>query len=115
MRLVEGFEIPFYVLRSVVIGAITGALLAGCLSSGGGTPSGDNDDEVAPLAEAAGDMLREHYQPLGGNAVIVLDTKTNLVWKRCYYGQTWNAELSVCEGNARAISWPVSNSLIDSD
>src|SRR5690554_4155335 len=89
-------------------------LLTGCLSSD--SSSSSNEDEgVPPLPEAAGEVINARYQPLGEEAAIVLDTQTNLAWKRCYYGQTWNSELTACEGAAIPLTWEVARSLIDED
>lgn len=40
---------------------------------------------------------------LSGN--LVTDNKTQLVWMRCAYGQTWNADSSACTGNAVRVDW----------
>jgi len=98
----------------LAVSLVSVTLLTGCLSSGGSS-GGEEEEGVPPLPEAAGEVLRERYQPLGESAAIVLDTKTNLAWKRCYYGQTWSSELSACEGSARTLKWSVALSLIDSD
>ena len=35
----------------------------------------------------------------------VLDTKTNLVWQRCFFGQTWNSAAQTCEGSQTLSNW----------
>lgn len=35
----------------------------------------------------------------------VTDTKTNLMWKKCSEGQTWNMGLDSCEGASSVYSW----------
>lgn len=35
----------------------------------------------------------------------VIDNNTNLMWKRCVQGQTWNSILNKCEGSKLADSW----------
>lgn len=44
------------------------------------------------------------FQLIDGEA---LDTQTNLIWKRCAHGQTWNAELSQCDGEILKMNWQV--------
>ena len=36
----------------------------------------------------------------------VLDTQTQLVWKRCSEGQRWDADDSTCSGRATGYTWP---------
>ncbi len=35
----------------------------------------------------------------------VKDKRTNLVWKRCMLGQSWNAESSTCDGDPVTRNW----------
>lgn len=96
----------------LVAALATASLLSGCLGGSGGSSSKD-DAGVPPLPEAVGTVLSDRYQPLGKSAAVVLDIKTDLAWKRCYYGQTWDADLKGCEGVAVPLNWSAAYSLID--
>lgn len=37
----------------------------------------------------------------------VTDTKTNLIWQRCLFGQTWNSAAQTCEGSQTLNKWNV--------
>lgn len=99
--------------RVSLITIAAASLLSAC--GGGGGSSSSNEDKVPPLPEAAGEAISQRYQPLGESAAIVLDTQTNLAWKRCYHGQSWNPELSACDGTAETLAWDVARNLIDKD
>lgn len=110
---VRAFSLPG---RPLLLGALVGSLaLAGC--GGGGSSSSDDNDfkEFPPLPDATGEVVSERYQVLGEDGAIVLDTKTNLAWKRCHYGQTWSTDLGRCEGSATTVTWDVATGLVDED
>ena len=43
------------------------------------------------------------FTPQGDGTV--LDTQTNLIWKRCSEGQVWNGSTSNCTGSASTYTW----------
>jgi serine/threonine protein kinase len=45
----------------------------------------------------------ERYRLVGNDQSIVEDTSTNLQWKRCSQGQTWNG--TTCVGQAKEYAW----------
>lgn len=99
--------------RPWLLGALAGSFfLAGC--GGGGSSDGDSDfKEIPPLPDATGEVVSERYQVLGEAGAVLLDSKTNLAWKRCHFGQTWSADLGRCEGTARTVTWDQALGMID--
>jgi Protein of unknown function (DUF1566) len=57
-------------------------------------------DRIEPLPKQDWTYLTERFRTKGAE---VLDTQTNLVWKRCSEGMQWNG--TGCSGNALEFAW----------
>ncbi|WNC73948.1 DUF1566 domain-containing protein [Thalassotalea psychrophila] len=85
------------------------SLLMIALFSSLGVSAADQDRGTAPISQECSPFIphttpsfRYSYSDTGATAT---DKITGLTWSRCTYGQAWDAQAQVCEGNATLVTW----------
>ncbi|WP_006787377.1 DUF1566 domain-containing protein [Thiorhodospira sibirica] len=58
----------------------------------------------APQPTVDDDLIAGRYLPIEDGSII-RDITTDLEWQRCAVGQTWNAVLQSCDGDASTFNW----------